>query len=373
MSAQTPTRDGTVLLSPSDAAKLANVSRETIYREIDRGALPALHVGRQLRIDPGVPVVHAWWRGCGVSRRDKAIDQELDSVTSALVHLDRRETGLDRRLEAVEGKLRTDQIQTARDRGLPADLVSTETNVWRRLSPARNRWPEIAAYDERVAELEMRQAAKAPVIREQIRERQEEWEALTRATARVLAAKTEFVEKHRGRLVKEADSYASEAHARYLELVDQLADARADLAAKRSAAVWARLYPAEQAGRGPADTFAGGRKRPLQAMGLSANVEPGRVFDALRADAEWLADAASPEQRVGYRRHRRPQAAEHRVGERPAAKAQRDKAMADWANSRCGYQSRPVRAASLRVRPQGGAQGLGPPGDGRRGGLLALR
>ena len=52
MSTQTATRDGTVLLSPADAAKLANVSRETIYREIDRGELPARHVGRQLRIDP---------------------------------------------------------------------------------------------------------------------------------------------------------------------------------------------------------------------------------------------------------------------------------------------------------------------------------
>jgi excisionase family DNA binding protein len=52
MSTQTPTRDGSVLLSPADAARLANVSRETIYREIDRGTLPALHAGRQLRIDP---------------------------------------------------------------------------------------------------------------------------------------------------------------------------------------------------------------------------------------------------------------------------------------------------------------------------------
>jgi excisionase family DNA binding protein len=52
MSTQTPTRDGTVLLTPADAARLANVSRDTIYREIDRGALPALHAGRLLRIDP---------------------------------------------------------------------------------------------------------------------------------------------------------------------------------------------------------------------------------------------------------------------------------------------------------------------------------
>jgi excisionase family DNA binding protein len=52
MSTQTPTRDGSVLLSPADAARLANVSRETIYREIDRGELRARHVGRLLRIDP---------------------------------------------------------------------------------------------------------------------------------------------------------------------------------------------------------------------------------------------------------------------------------------------------------------------------------
>jgi putative molybdopterin biosynthesis protein len=52
MSTQAPTRDGTVLLSPADAARIASVSRETIYREIERGELRARHVGRQLRIDP---------------------------------------------------------------------------------------------------------------------------------------------------------------------------------------------------------------------------------------------------------------------------------------------------------------------------------
>jgi excisionase family DNA binding protein len=52
MSTQTPTRDGTVLLTPADAARVANVSRDTIYREIERGGLPVRHVGRQLRIDP---------------------------------------------------------------------------------------------------------------------------------------------------------------------------------------------------------------------------------------------------------------------------------------------------------------------------------
>jgi putative molybdopterin biosynthesis protein len=52
MTTQTPTRNGTVVLSPADAARMAQVSRETIYREIDRGELQAVHVGRQLRIEP---------------------------------------------------------------------------------------------------------------------------------------------------------------------------------------------------------------------------------------------------------------------------------------------------------------------------------
>jgi excisionase family DNA binding protein len=33
-------------------ARIANVSLSTVRREIERGALPARHVGRQLRIDP---------------------------------------------------------------------------------------------------------------------------------------------------------------------------------------------------------------------------------------------------------------------------------------------------------------------------------
>jgi excisionase family DNA binding protein len=40
------------LMTPAEAARLAKVSRDTIYREIDRGDLRALHVGRLLPIDP---------------------------------------------------------------------------------------------------------------------------------------------------------------------------------------------------------------------------------------------------------------------------------------------------------------------------------
>jgi excisionase family DNA binding protein len=44
--------DPSALLSPAEVARLAAISRKTVYREIDRGELPAIQVGRQLRIDP---------------------------------------------------------------------------------------------------------------------------------------------------------------------------------------------------------------------------------------------------------------------------------------------------------------------------------
>jgi excisionase family DNA binding protein len=54
MSAHTMTpEDVRPMLTPAEAARLANVSRKTIYREVERGSLRALHVGgRLLRIDP---------------------------------------------------------------------------------------------------------------------------------------------------------------------------------------------------------------------------------------------------------------------------------------------------------------------------------
>ena len=66
-------------------------------------------------------------------------------VEKAVLALDDRAVKLDNRVETIEGKVRNDQAETIREHGLPAYLVSTETNVWRRLSPVRNRWPEIAA------------------------------------------------------------------------------------------------------------------------------------------------------------------------------------------------------------------------------------
>ena len=52
MSPKTVTPEDTQpLLSPAEAARLANVSTKMIHLEIDRGAFPALHAGRPFRID----------------------------------------------------------------------------------------------------------------------------------------------------------------------------------------------------------------------------------------------------------------------------------------------------------------------------------
>ena len=150
-----------------------------------------------------------------------------------------------RLLDAVADRLRTNQVEGVAQAGLPADLVATEASVWKRLTPGRNAWPVIGELDARVAGLEQRQAAIAdelgelrdrqasapardqerladwelddrvgerpeaelPAIEDAIRRLQEEWEGLTRATARVLAEKVAYVDKHRGRLVKDADRH----------------------------------------------------------------------------------------------------------------------------------------------------------------------
>jgi 4'-phosphopantetheinyl transferase EntD len=60
------------------------------------------------------------------------------------------------RVRNVEARLRTDQVETAREHGLPRDLFAVEESIWKRLSPFKNRWP--AEFDMRVAELEQQQA-----------------------------------------------------------------------------------------------------------------------------------------------------------------------------------------------------------------------
>jgi len=40
------------LLRPADVAELLSVGRKTVYRLVDRGELPAVHVGSAVRVAP---------------------------------------------------------------------------------------------------------------------------------------------------------------------------------------------------------------------------------------------------------------------------------------------------------------------------------
>jgi hypothetical protein len=129
------------------------------------------------------------------------------------------------------------------------------------------------------------------------------------AIGKVLSQKIAYVEARRAKLTKQADRQAEEARARYLRLVDELAEAREDLRGYRRAAVWARLYPTEQAGAEPPDSFPGARKRALAPLGIGAPVAPERV----------LRGAARRRRLAGLGRHAR--AARGDSGHRPAPAA----------------------------------------------------
>jgi hypothetical protein len=220
--------------------------------------------------------------------------------------------------------------------GMPADLLAAETNAFRRLSPRRNRWPELVKFDERVAELELRgreaggrlselreRIARAP---QQDADRFAAWEvngrkaprpepqaeALERAAGEaeaevagletavglVLAEKATYVEKHRSRLVKSADAETAKAHERMLAAISELEQARDELIELRAAAVWARLYPGDLAGRTPnAGQFGGGTVAVLRTLGVQHVVQATSILAGLRAEADYWARAATPEQR----------------------------------------------------------------------------
>lgn len=220
------------------------------------------------------------------------------------------------------------------DRG---DLGRAERRAWLRL-PSRRSWPDLAELDEKIAGLEQRSAsvsAQLLTVREQHKRAPgghardlARWELAGRAgdrpvsqakclegevadleaahdglevaTDELLEAKASFVERHRGRLAKDADAAVDAAHARMVRLIDELQAARVQLAENRRAALWTRLYPAAAAGQDVATTaIVGGLAKPVrELLAVDVQIDAGRLLDLLRRDADWLRAAASPQQRA---------------------------------------------------------------------------
>ena len=107
------------------------------------------------------------------------------------------------------------------------------------------------------------------------------------------------MEKHRKRLVREAEKHVDATHERVLRLLNELRQARQELADLRAVAVWASTYPDPAAAQEPpTQLVAGGLRKPVeQHLGINPHVQVHRLLDLLTDDTEWLKTAATPDQK----------------------------------------------------------------------------
>jgi hypothetical protein len=220
---------------------------------------------------------------------------------------------------------------TPRPDGLSVD-VSIGSYALKRLSPFRRRWPEVHEFDARVARLEQKQAdvnaelaglqeqlvqaeaadretlarwvatqeeerplPTAPALEQRISELTAEREALTTAVQHTLDEKTAYVEKHRGRLKREAKRALKQAARGFDEAITQAEQTRAELAECVKALRWATTFPSEQAD-------AGDLKLELAKGGYVPKAIPDHktltamvsVFAWLREDCDWVATVLDP-------------------------------------------------------------------------------
>ena len=212
----------------------------------------------------------------------------------------------------------------------------SENPILRRFSPRRNYWPDVAAYDERGRELQLRVAAlndeiarreqaltraretdraaltrwqledgkgdrpqpTVPAIEQEIAATKADRDAALAASERVFEDKAAFVEKNRRRLVRDADKATAEARARYERALEEAEQARAELVAAREASLWASFFPGELQTQQPdMAAIATNLRKPVEAaLQVTTRLGAEGVFAVLRSDAEILATAMTREQ-----------------------------------------------------------------------------
>jgi len=213
-----------------------------------------------------------------------------------------------------------------------------EGSALARISPRRNRWPDLQRIDERVAEIDQEQARASAELQE-VRERRQgadtrhqselanwlaagqprerpvpeaaeldersarlsaEIAAFDEVRERVLEERVAFVLQRRKALVRDAEQATEERLARCLDLVNELEQAREDLAALAQTRTWARLYPSDTLTAEP--PYAGaivGARLSIQEKhlpGVRMQLPVVNVFALLRDDLEHVATVATIEQ-----------------------------------------------------------------------------
>jgi hypothetical protein len=115
---------------------------------------------------------------------------------------------------------------------------------------------------------------------------------LTLAQRRVLDEKERFVEKHRGRLVRDAERARSRAVEQLRQAITAVEEARAEAAECVAAERWAIEFPGDDANAASLrlDQTKGGRV-PKAIPELKALTGAPQLFAWLREDAAWLDQA----------------------------------------------------------------------------------
>jgi hypothetical protein len=218
-------------------------------------------------------------------------------------------------------------------------FAAAERTALARILPRRNRWADLLAFDQRIADVEQQQArlnqelgelfqqqrtagpdheralvswhangAKGPrpeptaaAIAERIAQLQADHAALGVLLEQTASEKGAFVARHRKRLVADARRERDRARDRYLSLIGELVGARSELTAAAQTVVWTSLFPHPSLATDPdVGLLAAGQSRAMREAvpGLNLALTLENVVRLLEADAGIVADARSREQQA---------------------------------------------------------------------------
>lgn len=236
--------------------------------------------------------------------------------------------------------------QAEQNRRTKIELLSQEKSALARLNPRRNRWPELRKIDERIGNLELRRGTvsdelqalrdqfanalnadrsmlagwtlagavgakpqpSAPALEQRIAELEQEHDASALAAETLLAERVEFVDRHRSRLVKDAEQATATARAEYERLIDELEAARRELVDATATTTWAKLFPhSSLASTLPTSLLLVGRRLDRHVPGYGGQISVDNLRQLLLEDARLLVEAA-PADQVGAHRGQSEQA-----------------------------------------------------------------
>jgi hypothetical protein len=110
-----------------------------------------------------------------------------------------------------------------------------------------------------------------------------------------------LVQRHRKRLVKDAETATQEARDRYLALVDELQAARQDVIDLRETTVWAQIYPHESLQTLPPSHELAPSKRIRERVLPRGDLLANNVFELFREDIRYFASVSTREQAAAAR------------------------------------------------------------------------